>query len=58
MTTKEFEAFCRNIARPVIKFNHGVIDKEELVETLFVALGEEVVEETEKLIKKYGKKQP
>ena len=52
MTREEFNAFKRSLAQPVVKFKRGSISVEDLCESLFVTLGEETFEETEKLIDK------
>lgn len=50
MTTKEFEAFMRSVAKPIVKFRRGEIDGDALYEDLYVILGKETITETEKLI--------
>ncbi|MCL2108125.1 MAG: hypothetical protein FWH20_02100 [Oscillospiraceae bacterium] len=52
MTKEEFNAFKRSLAQPVVKFKRGNISVDELCESIFVTLGEETFEETEKLLNK------
>ncbi|MCL2070618.1 MAG: hypothetical protein FWH07_00075 [Oscillospiraceae bacterium] len=53
MTKEEFDTFKRSIAQPAVKCKRGKISKEELIQTLFVTLGDKTIEETEKLIDKF-----
>jgi len=50
MTLEEFKAFKRSLANPAVKYKRGKISADELYESLFVVLGEETFDETEKLL--------
>ncbi|MCL1866329.1 MAG: hypothetical protein FWF82_02850 [Oscillospiraceae bacterium] len=56
MNIKEFEAFKRSIAMPVIEFKHGEIDSDKLYKRMCAVLGKETFDETEKLLYEDGKK--
>jgi hypothetical protein len=50
MTTEEFKAFKRSLATPVVEYKRGEISGEKLCKMLFVVLGKETFDETEKLL--------
>jgi len=56
MTAKEFESYTRGIAYHAIKFERGKITGDELIEALRVQLGDDVFEETVKIMDKNEKK--
>ena len=56
MTKQEFDDFKRGLAKSIVKFKRGKINADELYEDMFVTLGEDTFEETERLMEKANKK--
>jgi hypothetical protein len=56
MTPHEFNSFRRAIAYQAIEFEQGNIDKEKYLESLLVQIGDDIFEETKKIIEKSKKK--
>jgi len=52
MTTEEFKTFKRAIALNAIKFERGKISAEELCDSLYVTLGEDIYAETSDMLDK------
>jgi hypothetical protein len=56
MTQAEFNAFRRSLASPAVHFKLGKISADDLYKSLLITIGEDIFEETEKLIKKLDDK--
>ena len=56
MTSQEFNSYRRALAYQALEYEHGNISKEKYLESLRVQIGDDIFDETEKIIAKAKKK--